>query len=240
MLTTLRLSDSTRRVQKIKVRSRKYNEIALRSTNQETTTTCSPNSPKRIRIILPTGIKRDPNSSNSRDLNSSSRTDLSPSTSCSSTNVSGEVKHGTSVNSIPDEQLIRLVNDVVKELWRRDYYTNPLRPSIPPRVDLHDKDLIIVRSSAIWYVDLYKSHYVSSDATVALAGVFLAFKAADYIPGTGRIKMQELLDAYSRILVSTAKRPLSGIGDCIVESICNIEIEMMCLSGFNFEPIIVH
>ncbi len=64
---------------------------------------------------------------------------------------------------------------------------------------------------------------------VALAAVFIAFKAADYIPGPGRVKMQQLIDAFERCEHSTLSEE-----DHL--RICQTEMDILCLTGFNFDP----
>ena len=68
---------------------------------------------------------------------------------------------------------------------------------------------------------------IYSDEEIVLASIFIAFKAADSIPGVGRIRMQHLLDAFDKTLANT---------NILVQNICEIEIHIICLSGFDFQP----
>ena len=69
---------------------------------------------------------------------------------------------------------------------------------------------------------------VYSEEEIVLAAVFIAFKAADYIPGTGRVRMHHLLDAFER--TGRIKQNI------LIERVCEIELLILCLSGFDFEP----
>lgn len=94
---------------------------------------------------------------------------------------------------------------------------------------------IVVRSTAHWYVNIFKldqeehaNKYLQyKDDEIVLVAVLIAFKAADYIPGTGRIKMNQLISAYQRL-----ESPLM----VAIDTICRLEIQVICLSGFDFQP----
>ena len=68
---------------------------------------------------------------------------------------------------------------------------------------------------------------------IGAASVFLAFKAEDYIPGPGRVTMNQLVLAFERTTGSVLTEPQLSI---FVDQIIEIEMEIMCLSGFNFCP----
>lgn len=73
----------------------------------------------------------------------------------------------------------------------------------------------------------------SEEVVIALAAVFITFKAVDYIPGAGRIKMHQLLEAYERASKFVFAEPETAR---IIEQVCRTEMDIMCLSGFNFNP----
>lgn len=94
------------------------------------------------------------------------------------------------------------------------------------------------RSTAFWYYNLYMNSIPrpieeSREIIIGLASVFLAFKAADYIPGTGRVRMSQLIEAYVRTTGCDLIEPHTSR---VIDQICRTEMDIMCLSGFNFRP----
>lgn len=128
----------------------------------------------------------------------------------------------------PSARLERLLESVVEELWNRD-------GSVDPQFASHfDR----ARSTALWYACQYitaQPHAMleSEEVVIALAAVFITFKAVDYIPGAGRIKMHQLLEAYERASKFVFAEPETAR---IIEQVCRTEMDIMCLSGFNFNP----
>jgi hypothetical protein len=122
----------------------------------------------------------------------------------------------------------KLVDGVVRELWNRDGAADPQFASHLNRA----------RTSALWYVRQYMSSQSCplpepEEMVAVLAAVFITFKAADYIPGTGRVKMHQLLEAYERFSKLVFAEPETAR---VIEQVCKTEMDIMCLSGFNFNP----
>ena len=180
-MASLKSRDTVLSIRKIHIRPRGLVPSTLTSTGAESnllsTSSCSPMSPKRIRVI---DMKR------SRRKRSWSTGELSDMSTVSSSH--------SPVHSVrPSARLERLLESVVEELWNRD-------GSVDPQFASHfDR----ARSTALWYACQYitaQPHAMleSEEVVIALAAVFITFKAVDYIPGAGRIKMHQLLDAYER------------------------------------------
>jgi hypothetical protein len=128
----------------------------------------------------------------------------------------------------PSARLERLLDSVVAALWNRD--------GLLCSSD-YGSAYFRVRESAFWYLRFYMSsllHPISNEEEtfVALASVFIAFKAADFIPGHGRIKMNQLLDAFEK---SRGRLRESDVGP-LIQQICQTEMEIISLCGFNFSP----
>lgn len=122
----------------------------------------------------------------------------------------------------------------------REYYVASRQGSLFNKKEAlaaDDSDLLLTRSTAHWYADLFKPHEALmkyAECEIALTTVFLAFKAADFIPGVGRIKMNQLMEAYGRVMGRTLHERETAR---LIEKVCEIEMQVMCLSGFDFEPI---
>ena len=200
-------------IQKITVRSRKsFKDSVTRETGEthiSSSTSCSPSaSPNRIRVIL---SKRSVVNSDKSAANE----------------VSSRLSD-VSCSAKPKVEI--LVESLVMHLWNRDQ-------------DVHVEDFGVyfqeTRSTALWYSRFYNSKATrgpldeKKGAILALASVFLAFKAADYIPGTGRVRMAQLIEAYEKSIGSVIEEPQVSL---VVDQICITEMEIVCLSGFNFCP----
>ena len=204
------------RINKIVVRSRRSEDEKVKGscgeTNLSSTTSGSPNSPKRIRIILP-------ESSSCRK-----RKEFVIDQSDASTVSSFEPTHRRKT----PVRLEELVSSTSAHLWNRDGTAGR---------EGYGEDFRLLRLTALWYLDLYMGSLLRTvseeeETAVGLAAVFLSFKAADYIPGAGRVKMHQLVEAYER----AKGGPVAADPDRLVQRICQTEMELMCLSGFNFCP----
>ena len=121
--------------------------------------------------------------------------------------------------------LAQEIEQVIRLLWNRDDMTEHLShsPYTPQYTNLRRKSLT--------YIKMYLSSLGSLPDDlwpILLAGIFLAFKSADYIPGKGRVRMNQLLDAYDRTTAFT-------VDDLFIQAICRIELKMMCLCDFQFD-----
>ena len=121
------------------------------------------------------------------------------------------------------------MESVVIQLWNRD-------GSHP---DQNSPELQKTKRCALWYTRKYTLSQFSGILkdelpVVALAAVFITFKAADFIPGTGRVKMNQLLEAYERAsgLILTEQET-----DRLIDKVCKTEMDIMCLTDFNFSPV---
>jgi hypothetical protein len=173
-----------------------------------TATTCSSGSPAINRIKVTKPIRK------LRVRRLSSDTDSRPTVST--------VSHEKQNECSPDApRLLSLIDKLSLQLWRRD-----------------DTDELIndhynrVKSCAASLGLAYYNHRTCLDAIdlVAMSSVLIAFKAAVWVPGEGRVKMGQLLDAYSRI----SPNSLHNEGFTI-KRICQIEMEILCLNGFQFD-----
>ncbi len=190
----------------------------------------SPLPPKKIRVILPPSGSRSTNLfGSSADV---SANDWSPSTSCSSrSEVLPSSQYGLRVGVWPSkrsQELGAVLRDVLRDIWTRD-------DSVMDKEALGQKyfdDFEELCARAMWYVKLYEdSHSMDNDIhLMSVAAVFLSCKVADYLPGGVRMKLQHVLDTYIRIL-PCSKKELDGGSD---SRICAIEMDMLCLSGFDF------
>ena len=201
-------------IHKITVRSRKsFKDSVTRETGEthiSSSTSCSPSaSPNRIRVIL---SKRSAVNSDKSAVNE----------------VSSRLSD-VSCSAKPKVEI--LVESLVMHLWNRDQAVH-----VAGDFGVYFQQ---TRSTALWYSRLYNSKAPrgpmdeKEGEILALASVFLAFKAADYIPGTGRVRMAQLIEAYEKSISSVIEEPQVSL---VVDQICITEMEILCLSGFNFCP----
>jgi hypothetical protein len=122
--------------------------------------------------------------------------------------------------------LARGIEDVIRLLWGRDDMTD-VSPCTP-----YTTEYLGVRRCSLKYINTYMSSLITipDDCwAIVLAGIFLAFKSADFIPGKGRVRMNQLLEAFSLVTMSL------NIDDNLINDICKIEMKMMCQSNFRFD-----
>ena len=123
------------------------------------------------------------------------------------------------------ESMAQNIEKVIRLLWNRDDMMVCL-PYSP-----YTRDYLSTRRDSLKYINRYVMSLESSPDDlwpIILAGIFLAFKSADYIPGKGRVRMNQLLDAFDR---TTANR----VDDFFIQAICRIEMKMMCQCDFRFD-----
>lgn len=214
-MASCRTLNTSLHIRKISVRSRK-----LRSSNETSSTadinllstaSGSPASPRRIRVLGPRTVRNPLQTSTEAPMESSI-----PNT------------HDLSSAQV-FSKLERLVESVVIQLWNRDgSHPNPNSP-----------ELLKTKRCALWYTRKFTPSRLDGGhrherPVVALAAVFITFKAADFIPGTGRVKMNQLLEAYERAsgLILTEQET-----DRLIDQICKTEMDIMSLTDFNFNPV---
>lgn len=123
------------------------------------------------------------------------------------------------------DSVARDLEKVICLLWNRDDMIVGL--SYSP----YTPDYLKVRNDSLKYIKTYLSSLEAlpdDPWPVILAGIFLAFKSADNIPGKGRVRMNQLLDAFDR---STARQ----LEEPMIQAICRIEMKMMCQCNFRFD-----
>jgi hypothetical protein len=216
-MASCRILNTSSSIHKITVRNRKHGFVDTKETrsdlNLTSTTSSSPTSPRRIRVV-----------------DSKHRSTISGGLSRTERTSTGTASAGLGIRRsyTPSARVIELVNSVVGELWNRDGHGSDHKPALSR-----------CQATARWYVEKFFASLPSelsshTETVVALAAVFITFKAADFIPGIGRVKMQQLIHAYER-----ACRVVFSEHDCspLIEEICKAEMDIMCVTDFNFSPV---
>lgn len=201
-------------IHKITVRNRKKDGPAIHELNLASTASGSPTSPRRIRIL----DNRSTIYSNESNTSGSYHSDTS------TTETIQEI-HSVRASG----RLVRVVDIVTSNLWNRDGECAD-----------YPEALSLARRTAHWYVDEYVSSLEFNDISesdelaIAMAAVFITFKAADFIPGLGRVKMQQLIQAYERAsqIIFSGKEAAR-----LVDQVCKSEMDIMRITRFNFSPI---
>jgi hypothetical protein len=202
-------------IHKITIRNRKISGSREHEMNLASTASGSPSSPRRIRIL-----------DGKQALGNTDKRAPSTESACSSNAVIAREE----VWLRPSLRLMKLVDSVTRNLWNRDGVNEG-----------HPEPLSNAIKTAHWYVNRYVSSLSScevidgKETAVALAAVFITFKAADFIPGIGRVKMHQLLKAYERVpphIILTERDNAR-----LIDDICKTEMDIMCIADFNFSPI---
>ena len=218
-MASSRVSDMEAPVRKITVRIRRKEDAPTASESLDnimSSTSASPlHSPKRIRVILPRDSTRKP------------RTVVHDYSDLSTVSSAASPVHWRE----PSIKLESLVEAVARELWNRECL------STPPNFG---KDFKHIRLTALWYIRLYFSSLLEpiptdQELAVGLASIFITFKAADFIPGQGRVKMNQLIDAYERSSGLSLSDPETSL---LIDRVCRTEMDVMCLCGFDFNPLV--
>jgi hypothetical protein len=204
-------------IQKITVRKRKDEtkdeKRPVRSLNLISTTSSSPSSPRRIRVIgtrVPRSILR------------------SPSKECNTEVVVCDFEAERDSAHVPSNGIVCLLKSVVNNLWNRD-----------GDGEEHTCELNRAQATALWYLcesmaAVQQELPFDAEIPIALAAVFLTFKAADFIPGIGRVKMHQLMNAYIQASGAILSEHQTSR---LIEQICKSEMDIMCLTDFNFSPV---
>jgi hypothetical protein len=176
--------------------------------DEDTSTVCSPSTPAVI-------LKRE--TTQSSDKTGICGTEASHAINGISSNVR---------NLTPS--MLREVERILSFLWNRDDMSmSRIKTPFTPAY-------LCVRKRAWKYITTYitQSKIRPNDNVwpIILAGIFLSFKSADYIPGTGRVRMNQLLEAFNH---SGSHESITN--NSFIQSICQIEMKMMCQCSFRFD-----
>ncbi len=185
--------------------------IQKRDPEEDTSTVCTPSTPALSRNTRP-------------ESSSHNQTQTSHLTLPRLSQTSG-VTHGCyDVGVSPS--LAKGLEEVIRLLWSRDDM------SVVSTYTPYTTEYRHVRRCSLKYINMYMStlSIIPDDCwSIVLAGIFLAFKSADFIPGKGRVRMNQLLDAFAVTKMS------SVVDDKLINDICKIEMKMMCQCNFRFD-----